>query len=313
MRLIALRKFLAVLAAVTAVAAVAALALATASPPALAADSGSACQPLPSLTHQDLCVSVQADSSSVQPGAAAGYVVEVSVTSGTALDVTVSLDASAGTPTYTTSCIVGAGTSHCWIASMGLLGSPSSDQMQGQVPAGAAGSTETLTATAVVPTLVPWTPPSASASTTVAAPTVARSPAPSASPPPSHASSPTSSSSSSSSHSSHTASSTGTTSASAAAATGPGSPALPGETTIGTLPAGFTAAAGTASGLFPAIAHSPSPAPRGKTEVADPVADSSGVPLGQIAMGIGAALLVGWAAVVGPGLYRRMRSARKAS
>jgi hypothetical protein len=35
--------------------------------------------------------------------------------------------------------------------------------------------------------------------------------------------------------------------------------------------------------------------------------------LGQIAMGIGVALLVGWAAVVGPGLYRRKRSARKAS
>jgi hypothetical protein len=302
MRLIALRKLLAVLALL---AAVAVLALTTASTPALAADSGSACQPLPSLTHQDLCVSVQAESSSVQPGATAGYVVGVSVTSGTALDVTVSIDASAGSPAFTTSCIVGASTSHCWIATMGLLGSPSSDQMQAQVPAGAAGSAETLTATAVVPTLVPWTPPSASASMNIATPTVASSPAPSASPAPSRVSSTTTSSSSSS----HTSSSTATSSAPAA---GSGSSALPGGST-GTVPAGFTAAAGTASGLFPAITHSPTPAPQGKTEEADPVADSSGVPLGQIAMGIGVALLVGWAAVVGPGLYRRKRSARKAS
>jgi len=296
------------LALLTAVVAAVALVLVTASTPALAAaDSGSACQPIPGLTQQDLCVSVQAESSSVQPGGTAGYEVEVSVTSGTALDVTVSLAASsAGTPTFTTSCIVGASTSHCWIATMGLLGSPSSDQLQARVPAGAAGSAATLTATAVVPTLVLWTPPSASASMAVAAPTVASSPAPATSPSPAAVSSPAASATAAASSTSRKIPSSATTSAAAAA--GSGSSALPGGI-AGTLPAGFTAEAGTASGLFPAINHSPSPARPGATQQAEPVADSQGLPVGQIAMGTGAALLVGWAVVVGSGLYRRRRKA----
>lgn len=310
MRLITPRTLVAILAA-----ALLALVLATAGSPALAAadsGSGSACQPIPGLTKQDLCVSVQAESSSVRPGATAGYLVEVSVTSGTALDVTVSLDASsAGTPAFTTSCIVGASTSRCWIATMGLLGSPSSDQLQARVPAGAAGSAVTLTATAVLPTLVLWTPPSASASMNVAAPTVASSPAPSASPAPSTVSSPAAAATSAASH---RVASAATASPSAAAA-GSGGSALAGgiSAAVSSGRVGFTAEAGTASGLFPAINHSPSPARQGTTEQAEPVADSQGLPVGQIAMGIGAALLVGWAAVVGSGLYRRRRGTRKAS
>jgi hypothetical protein len=300
MRSMALRKLF----ALVVVAAPAALALAAGTPALAAASSGSGCQAIPGLTEPELCVSVQAESSSVQPGGTADYLVQVSVTGGVALDVTVSLGASSsGTPVFTSSCIVGANTSHCWIATMGVLGSPTTDQMQARVPPGPAGSTLTLTATAVVPTLVLWTPPSASASMAVATPpTASSSPTPSASAP-----------SSASADPSPTASPSSPAVSPTTAATGSGGSALPGAVS-GTLPtgrSGSVSGAGSASGLFPAVSGSPSPA--AQTEQADPVAYSRGLPMGQVAIGIGAALLLGWAAVVGPRLYRRKRGTRQAS
>ena len=291
MRSIALRVLIAVLAA-------AAVTVGVQAPAA----AGSDCQEIPGLIHPDLCVSVQADSSSVQPAATAGYLVAVSST-GTVLDVTVSLTASTGSATFTSSCIVGSGTSHCWIATMGFLGSPTDDQMDAEVPAGSAGSSLTLTATASVPTLVSWTPPSASASVAVVAPAAPAPPSPST--PSSTASSPAGAPSSGTGSGGSTSTGTGTETGTAGV-----SSVRPGKITgtVGARRGGITSGAGTAAGLFPSISPSPSPAARVATARAEPVADT-GISIAPIALGIGLALTVAWIALAAPGLFRRKRKA----
>src|SRR5262249_55769675 len=112
---------------------VAALAVGTAAP-ALAAGSRPAvlrtsCQQLQGLTAADLCVSVQPTSSSVKPGGTVGYVVDVSVSGGSAIDVTVSLDGSVAGAGFVSGCPGGNGSAKCSILALGLL-APSSYQMQ---------------------------------------------------------------------------------------------------------------------------------------------------------------------------------------
>src|SRR5487761_1135134 len=126
--------------------------------PALAAGaaravSASQCQRVPGLIAADLCVTVQSAVSSIRPGGTASYLVGVSVTGGSAIDVVVSLDAQPGGAAYTSGCPAGEGTGRCWIAALALLGAPSSYQMQAEVPAGtsaAAGNVSGGQAVAVI-------------------------------------------------------------------------------------------------------------------------------------------------------------------
>ena len=153
------------------------------------AATGSQCQPLPapaaspsasvsptgspasSAAPADLCVSVRASQSSVQPGKSASYTVTVWMQNGPASGVSVTLTAAPATtrPTFSDLCPSGDGSASCTIGSLATDVSPSSFQMQAQigVPDGtAAGTAATLTATATTSTPM-TTVPTAAASVTV--------------------------------------------------------------------------------------------------------------------------------------------------
>jgi hypothetical protein len=315
---------------VTVALAVAAFAVGT-GVPALAAGSrpavlGSSCQTLQGLTAVDLCVSVQPTSSSVQPGGTAGYVVDVSVSGGSAIDVTVSLDGSVNGATFTSGCPGGNGSAKCSILSLGLL-APSSYQMQAQMPAGAAGTSATLSATASVLTLLPWTPPSAAGSVKVATP-----PQPSKSPPPSssatrpssgnpspsqshpspHGSSGThapSRGSSGSNGASGSSRATGSVGASGSVGFTGSFPAL---TTTGQ--SSSIVGPGSANGLFPAVGQSFSQGAPGSiaaqpgTERLEAAAYKGGLPLAPVGMALALVLAGVWGWLTLPGWYRRRRA-----
>jgi hypothetical protein len=154
-----------------------------ASPSASASPTGS---PASSAAPADLCVSVRASQSSVQPGKSVGYTVTVWMQNGPASGVSVTLTAAPATtqPTFSDLCPSGDGSASCTIGSLATDVSPSSFQMQAQigVPDGtAAGTAATLTATASATT----SPPMTTVPTAAASVTVSPAPAPSHSPSPS--------------------------------------------------------------------------------------------------------------------------------
>lgn len=311
---------------VTLALAVAALAVGTGAP-ALAAGSqrtvlSTSCQRLQGLTDADLCVSVQPTASSVQPGAPAGYVVDVSVSGGSTLDVTVSLDGSVGGAVFTSGCPGGNGSAKCSILALGLL-APSSYQMQAQMSAGGAGTSATLSATASVPTLLPWTPPSAAGSVTVATPPPSKSPSPSPSATRSSSGSPSPSRSPSSSHGSsgtHPPSSGSSGSRGASGSVGAtGSVGAPGAVGFtGSFPAltstgqsSSILGPGNASGLFPTVGPSgqaPGSAPQPGTERLEAAAYKGGLPLAPVGLAVGLTLAAVWGWLTLPGWYRRRRA-----
>ena len=274
-------------------------ALASASDRAVA---GSGCQRLLGLTDTELCVTVQAATSSVAPGGTASYSVGVSVTGGTAAAVTVRLTASAGQATFTAGCPGGNGTAQCGITSMALLGTPSSYQMQAQVPAGAAGTTVTLTATASTPTLLISAAPSAAASVAVTAPAAARSPSPSRSARPSPASG---------SPGPHGTPTPRTSSTGAGTVGAPGSAGFTGTFPPQISGPGFVVVgAGNATNLFPRIGPSPTSSPGFPSGIAraELAAEHGGMPLAPAGLVVGLVLAGAWLALVGPGYYRRHRT-----
>lgn len=310
---------------VTVATGVAVLAVGTGAP-ALAAGSrpavlGTSCQQMQGLTAADLCVSVQPTASSVQPGGTAGYVVDVSVSGGSALDVTVSLDGSPNGAVFTSGCPGGNGAAKCSILSLGLL-APSSYQMQAQLPAGAAGTSATLSATASVPTLLPWTPPSAAGSVTVTTPPQpSKSPSPSATRPSSGSPSQSPSSPHGSS-SAHPPSSGSTGSRGASGSSGAtGSVGAPGSVGFtGSFPALTSTGQsspilgpGSASGLFPTVGPagqgaSGSAAPQPGTERLEAAAYKGGLPLAPVGLAVALVLAAVWGALTLPGWYRRRRA-----
>jgi hypothetical protein len=305
--------------------------MAAAQVPALAAGAARAvaasqCQRVPGLIAADLCVTVQSAVSSIRPGGTASYLVGVSVTGGSAIDVTVSLDAQPGGAAYTSGCPVGDGTGRCWIAALALLGAPSSYQMQAEVPAGTSAAAVTLTATASVPSLTPWTPPTATASVAIVKPVpakpVAGKPSPSSAPSKPAGTSPGRSPSpqrSPAPRGSSTAStgSVGSTGSTGAAGPSSGLAGSPGFT--GAFPPRLTGTsnsivgAGDASGLFPKISPSATASsafPPGTAHRAE-LAAASGLPLAPAGLVIAlviAALGIGLAI---PELRRRKRAGGK--
>lgn len=162
----------------------------SASPSASASPTGS---PASSAAPADLCVSVQASQSSVQPGKYASYAVTVWMQNGPASGVSVTLTAAPATtqPTFSDLCPSGDGSASCTIGSLATDVSPTSFQMQAQigVPDGtSAGTAATLTATASATT----SPPITTVPTAAASVTVSPAPAPSHSPSPSRTALPSS-------------------------------------------------------------------------------------------------------------------------
>ncbi len=286
--------------------------------PAFASPAAAAqCQRLDGLTDADLCVSVQASSSSVQPGHTADFVVGVSVQGGSAASVTVKLSASSGAADITDGCPGGNGTASCWILTMNVLGTPSSYTLDVSAPGGSAGSTVSLSASASVPTLLPWTPPSAGTSVSVASP-----PAPS----PSRSRSPSSSSSPST--------------APGRSSSGPGPAPAPGKSSPANAPSpvstfslgavgavGFTGSfpsantgvgtsvvqPGSASGIFPTIGPSGasgSGSGPGTRLGAVPDAYRSGMPLAPVGLVVALVMGAAWFALAGLGPFRRWKSGR---
>jgi len=265
------------------------------------------CQRLQGLTDADLCVSVQASSPSVQPGHAAGFVVGVSVQGGSAASVTVKLSASSGAADITDGCPGGNGTASCWILTMNVLGTPSSYSLDVSAPGGPAGSAVSLSASASVPTLLPWTPPSAGTSVPVASPS---RPSPSRSRP----------------SSSSPSTGPGRSSAAPSPAPGKSSPAnAPSPVSTFSLGAvgavGFTGSfppadtgtgtsvvqPGSASGIFPTIGPSGAsgPAPR---LGAVPDAYRSGMPLAPVGLVVALVMGAAWFALAGREPLRRWRA-----
>jgi len=220
-----------------------------------AAAAGSQCQRLQGLTAADLCVSAQSTVASIRPGGTATYTVSVWVEGGftTSVSVALATTPSAEQATFSSGCPIGNGTAKCWIPALALLAAPASYQMQVEVPAVSSPPSVTLAATASVPTLLPWTPPSAAASVTVSTPPPPK-PAPSptptkrSSPPPGKSPSP------------H-GGSPGSGGSGGSGAVGPGGVGLPAGSRavlpLGPLPGPtFVVGAGNATGLFPAISPS---------------------------------------------------------
>lgn len=281
---------------------------------------GSQCVRMQGLTVADLCVSVEPVGASVQPGGTATFAVTVSVENGLTADVTVALSAHpSGTATYTSDCPAGDGSASCWIATMNVLGSASSVEMQAQVPAPAAGTSVSLTATASVPTVLPWTPPTAAAAVSVAAPTptpsptstpasklVTTTPAPSATRQPAtrHPSTPAPGSRSSSPAGSSPAS----------VGADPTLPPIPLPTLAEPAlagPSSTVVSAGNASGLFPAISATPSPSPPAQAAGQVP-AEATGfaVPLAPAGLVVAVIIALGGVGLAGRQFYHRRRDGK---
>ena len=277
--------------------------------PAIAA---SQCQRLQGLlTSPDLCVSVQASSSSVRPGNTVGFVVGVSVAGGSAASVTVKLSASSGAADITGGCPAGNGSASCWIATMNVLGTPSGYTLDVSAPGGSAGSSVTLNATASAATLLSSTPPSAGVSVPVVAP----------SPSPSHSRSPSTSRSPAPGRSSSGAPGQGRSpsgnpsprvGASVGAVGAVGSVGFtgtfpPADTGVGTS----VVQPGNASGIFPTIGPSGTTGSGAAPRVgAIPDAYRSGLPLAPIGLVVALVMGAAWFALAGLGPFRRWRAGR---
>lgn len=277
--------------------------------PAVAAQ----CQRLDGLTDADLCVSVQASSPSVQPGHPADFVVGVSVQGGSAASVTVKLSASSGPADITGGCPGGNGSASCWILTMNVLGTPSSYTLDVSAPGGSAGSTVSLSASASVPTLLPWTPPSAGTSVPVAsppspAPSRSRSPSSSSSSAPGRSSSPGSAPAPGKSSPANAPSPVSTFSLGAVGAVGFTGSFPPADTGVGTS----VVQPGSASGIFPTIgpsgAAASGPAPR---LGAVPDAYRSGLPLAPLGLVVALVMGAAWFVLAGRDPLRRWRASRR--
>ena len=287
--------------------------------PALAGSAtaaGSQCVPMQGLTAADLCVSVQPAAASVKPGGTAAFTVTVSIENGLTADVTVALG---GGATYTSGCPDGDGSASCSIASLNLLGSPSSYQLQAQLTVPAGATSVSVTATASVPTLLPWTPPAASASVPVIAPAATPTPSPTPTPtsakttPASAKTSPARSAHPDPGHTSQAASSTGSPSSAPAVTIG-GGPTLP-PIPLPSLAGGSNAIvhAGSASGLFPTISATPSPSPSmpgATTEEVPAEATGYQVPLAPAGLIIAILIVLGGAGLSGRQFYHRRRDGK---
>jgi hypothetical protein len=266
------------------------------------------------LTLADLCVSVQPATASVQPGGAATFTVTVAVEGGFTADVTAALGAGA---TYTSGCPDGDGSASCWIASMNLLGSASSVQMQAQMPTSAGATSVSLTATASVPTLLPWTPPSAAATVAVNAPAPTPTPSPAAAKtthaPTATRSTPVSQrapSSPGAPAARHSAGPVATGIATAGAIADPTLPPIP----LPSLPQPSTTevSPGSASGLFPTISATASPGPSAQAAADGVSTEAAGyqVPLAPAGLVIAILIALGGAGLGGRHLYRNRRGGK---
>jgi hypothetical protein len=264
------------------------------------------------LTPTDLCVSVAPATASIQAGGTATFTVTVWVENGLTADVTVKLSSGA---TYTSGCPDGDGSASCWIASMNVLGSVSSVQMQVQEPAAAGAASVPLSATASVPTLLPWTPPSAASSVAVIAPaaTATASPTPAKT---TQTPSPTTTRSAPAAR--HTSSATTAPAAQHSTApttqtvgAGPTLPPIP----LPSLPGSGQSVVnpGSASGLFPTISASPSPSSSAQGEAAEIPAEATGyqVPLAPAGLVIAILIALGGAGLGGRQLYQWRRDGKK--
>ena len=146
----------------------------------------SQCEPLPAAASAsptgspsnppELCVSVQPPRSSIKPGQAASYTVEVSAENGPASGVSVTLTATpqGQQPEFTSLCPSGNGTATCTIGSLATTVSPSAYQMHAQIQVASTATSVTsvtLTATADAATTPAMTTmPAAAAPVTVSAP-----------------------------------------------------------------------------------------------------------------------------------------------
>src|SRR5271165_4583107 len=159
----------------------------------------SQCEPLPaaasasptaspsttsSANPAELCVSVQPSQSSIKPGQAASYTVQVSAENGPASGVSVTLTATpqGQQPEFTSLCPSGNGTATCTIGSLGTTVSPSAYQIQAQIQVASTATSVTsvtLTATADAATTPAMTTmPAAAATVTVSAPAASPSTSP---------------------------------------------------------------------------------------------------------------------------------------
>jgi hypothetical protein len=132
----------------------------------------------------ELCVSVQPSQSSIKPGQAASYTVQVSTENGPASGVSVTLTATpqGQQPEFASLCPSGNGTAACTIGSLGTTVSPSAYQMQAQIQVASTATSVTsvtLTATADAATTPAMTTmPAAAATVTVSAPAASPSTSP---------------------------------------------------------------------------------------------------------------------------------------
>jgi hypothetical protein len=273
------------------------------------------------LTVADLCVSVEPIGASVQPGGTATFAVTVSVENGLTADVTVALSARpSGAAAYTSGCPVGNGSASCWIATMNVLGSASSVEMQAQVPASAGGTSVSLTATASVPTVLPWTPPAAGAAIPVAAPAPTHSATPASTPKPAPKPAKTTPAPSATRRSATgraPAPASGSRStAPASVGAGPTLPPIPLPTLAGPTLSGSgstVVSPGNASGLFPTISASPPPSPSAQAQAAGEVpAEATGfaVPLAPAGLVVAVVIALGGVGLAGRQFYHRRRGVK---
>jgi hypothetical protein len=285
--------------------------------PAKLAAAGYQCVRMQGLTLADLCVDVNPSVTSVQPGQTATFMVTVSVEDGLAMDVTVALSDGA---TFTSGCPGGNGSGSCSIASMNLLGSASSDAMEAQIPAAAGATDVALTATASVPTLLPWTPPSAEATVAVVAPTPTRTATPTPTPaktsPSATKTTPASSSTSAPRHTSSATQptpsrGTGSPGTSVGAVAAPTLPPIPLPAL--TEPGKSVVSPGNASGLFPTIDATASPSPPAQQTTRELRAQATGfaVPLAPAGLVVAILIALGGASLGGRHLYRERRDGKR--
>jgi hypothetical protein len=248
------------------------------------ANSGSSASPSSTAAQPELCVSVQRSQSSVSRGQAAAYVVQVSAKNGGSasnVSVAVAAQPSSLKPTFTSGCAKGDGNSTCTV---GSVSEKQPATLQAQIPVASTATSVTsvtLTATASIVGSAKWTPPSAAETVTVTA---------------------------------------------ASAASKSAGPSSQSPLPLGPLPilngvSSSLIGPGNASGLFPAIIPSATPAgspgarQQGGHRNAEPVSDTSALSpglSGQLAGLIALALAV-MLTVTRLSLFKRFRSKKQSS
>jgi hypothetical protein len=309
-------RVIATLATAVTVTAAAAAAVVSAVPAAASpsgAPAGAQCVRMQGLTLADLCVSVQPAAASVHPGGIAAFTVTVSIENGFSTGVTVALSAEpSGEATFTSGCPGGDGSASCSVSSLNLLGSPSSYQLQAQLPAPSGDTSVALTATASVPTLLPWTPPAAGASVAVITPTPTPSPTATKTTPAPATTWPARSTKPAPKQPSPSAGSQSSAPAvTVGAGAGPTLPPIPLPTLAG--PANAVVRAGSASGLFPTISATPSPGTSAQgASTREMPAEAAGfqVPLAPAGLIIAILIALGGAGLGGRQLYHRRRDGK---